>query len=74
MKVVPLAVVILDYVQSETGGTAVLLLLPLLLKCGGQDILTIRMLITAVSTLKVFQHLLVPLRKATTYLKSENAV
>lgn len=51
-----------------------MLLLLLLLKCGDQDILTIGMLVTSVSTLKVFQHLLVPLRKATTYLKSETAV
>jgi len=67
--VVPVAVVVLGYVLSETGGTAVVLL-----KCGGQDILTVGMLVTAVSALKVFQHLLVPLRKSTTYLKSETAV
>jgi hypothetical protein len=48
-----------------------LLLLLLLQQCGDQDILTVGMLVTAV---KVFQHLLVPLRKATTYLKSETAV
>jgi hypothetical protein len=65
-------VVVLDYVQSETGGTAVLL--PLLLKCVDQDVLTIGMLVTVVSTLKTFQHLLVPLRKAITHLKSETAV
>ena len=55
MELLPLAVLVLGYVPSETGGAAVLWLLPLLLKCGRQDILTIGMLlITAVSTLKVF--------------------
>jgi len=42
VKVVPLAVA-LDYVQSETGGTALLLLL----KWGDQDILTVGKLVTA---------------------------